>query len=242
MELYFFDRYLVQKGYKAVRMGQTVQQNSECTGLHGQDRHCGFISSCGSTTICLKNNEHPSLAIRRTTGGVCYAALAYDSWNLANDGRYYAKSRLDIVNITNESSPSLVKAWISTSASFTWNQELSQAVATDGNNSLGWFWQSDNQNACHTGEEGAVNSNFGLTNMSATGKFNGVFPLVNFPGGFFTDYNIGAQGVGSGGYLFPAWNQAVANTAGQTTNCQQCTVNGVTSWYNIGSYMARILP
>jgi hypothetical protein len=203
-------------------------------------------ANCNNAAQCSRDNMNFSIATTKI-GSTCYAAVAYDSWSPGSDGTYYAKSRLDIVDVTSKSNPHLVKAWISTSSTYSWNQYFSQVTANGSN--LGWFWISDNQNACHAGVEGATDTGFGLTNMSSTGKFHGTFPVVVDSSGIFTDYVAATQhtvdNLPAGGYLYPSWNEAVVSTSTTSTGyCVQCQrdTDGSSQQYNVGAFIARILP
>jgi hypothetical protein len=170
-----------------VRSGHEWGTNSGCGP--GVVRRCNQGSAtCGAPTptTCLRMNGMPSVAARFDPGtNRCYAAVAYDAF--FGD---WIKSRLDIVDVTDESNPSVVRGWLSTEKQFTWNQYLSYVTVNAFTNDIGWFWISDNRGPCEVGVEGMVDSNLGLTKMSAIGKFDGTFPAIHFSGpSGINDYN-----------------------------------------------------
>lgn len=226
--------------------------NAGCT--NGTIRRCGLgTSDCcdrghpncqtNPTGQCLRVNMRPSIDVhvdRRGGGMECRAAVAYDSLVPGSDGNLWAKSRLDLVRITDEQSPFVERSWNSTDDAFTWNQYLSYVTVnrfTFGlRMNLGWFWISDNRGPCNAGIEGAVSRNLGLSSLSATWKFGGTFPamVMRTPLGI-NDYNRGVKGGGPGGFLYPHWGQPVPTTGGCNAMCMG------QDW-NTSARITRVLP
>ena len=182
-------------------------------------------------------NGMPSVAVKYDgSSGTCYAAIAYDEF-FGND---YIKSRLDIVDITDETDPVIVKSWISTDPDFEWNQYLSYVTINEFTNNIGWFWISDNQGPCSVGIEGAVDTDLGLSNMSATGKLDETFPAIIFgsPSGI-DDYNAGVTGGTEDGALYAVWAAAVCVSAPGFP----CDVPGddCEEW-NLAAKIVRVVP
>jgi hypothetical protein len=206
----------------------------------GVVRRCNQgTATCGAptATTCLRMNGMPSVAAKFDPAtNKCYAAVAYDAFFGS-----WIKSRLDIVDITDEANPRLARSWISTDRNFTFNHYLSYVTVNALTNDIGWFWISDNRGACNVGFEGAVDSDLGLSNMSALGKFDGTFPAIHFsnPSGI-NDYNQGVVGGSAGGFLYPAWGASVCTTA----SCGiPCSVTGSTcTRWNLAAKITRIKP
>ena len=122
----FYDEDLTELGDSKVRGGQSFavgQTNTGCT--RGTIRRCGMGTDdcCNSRTddcqndapgMCLRDNGRPSIDTYSTSSGgsqTCGAAIAYDTLVEGEDGNLWSKSRLDIVDITSETSPVVMAQW-----------------------------------------------------------------------------------------------------------------------------------
>jgi hypothetical protein len=218
-----------------------VAGNAGC-GSHTIRRCQQGVFNCtlGNADSCMRDNARPSILVKyKSSVDKCYAVMAFDFKATASDGDNYIKNRFAVVDITNESSPQLIRQLNSTSISNPWNQYYSHVATNQYNNNVGWFWASDNQGACNVGWEGAVDTNLGLTDMSATGKFSGTFPAIGF---YYAlqDYSAGIKHGPSGGYLMPVWDQATPTSA----SCYACDRNGdgTSEQYSNAAKTTRILP
>ena len=221
----FFDQHLTTIKEYTVRSNQPFdhgQQNAGCG--KGTIRRCGMGSTdcCNSPDCtsdpagCLRVNGRPSIdTYTKMDNGnqICGAVVAYDALIKAEDGNLWSKSRLDIVDITNEQSPSIVSRWNSTSDRFKWNQYLSHAVVSDnGRNSnspkIAWFWLTDIRGACNVIAEGGTSINLGRT-MQATGIISGPFPAPSMNVYGIGDYFSGMKGGDKEGSLYVSWGEPV---------------------------------
>jgi hypothetical protein len=159
----------------------------------------------------------------------CGAVLAYDTLAKGEDDNLWSKSRLDIVDVTSETSPSVEAQWNSTNDEFTWNQYLSYAVVTDkGKHSqrpkIAWFWLTDIRGACNVIAEGATSTNLGAS-MQATGIISGPFPGVYTNSFGLGDYFRGIKGGDQDGSLFLTWGEPVKTSRTSCVPCMQDTWN-----------------
>lgn len=244
IRLRFYDENLSQINDFKVSGDQSFavgQSNSGCS--NGTIRRCGLGTEdcCNLTTSnckdnapgqCLRDNARPSIdTYSRMVGGAqsCGAVLAYDSMVKGNDGNLWSKSRLDVVDITSEASPSVEAHWNSTSDEFTWNQYLSYAVVTDkGKHALhpkiAWFWLTDIRGPCNVIAEGATSTNLGAT-IQATGIIGGPFPGVYTNSFGIGDYFSGIKGGDQDGSLYITWGEPVITSAASCVACMEDTWN-----------------
>jgi len=240
----FYDENLTELGDSKVRGGQSFsvgQTNTGCT--RGTIRRCGMGSAdcCNSKTkdcqtdtegMCLRDNGRPSIDTYLTSSGgsqTCGAVIAYDSLVKGEDGNLWSKSRLDIVDITSETSPVVKAQWKSTSDQYAWNQYLSYAVVSDkGPNArrpkIGWFWLTDIRGACNVIAEGATSINLGST-VQATGIISGPFPGVVTDSFGIGDYIRGIKGGDDDGSLYVSWGEPVTTSAAECSSCMGDTWN-----------------
>ena len=124
IRLRFYDENLKTISEYVVRSNQPFNQgqtNFGCT--KGTILRCGNGTSdcCASGDCdtdapgtCLRVNGRPSIdTYERNVGGgkTCGAVVAYDALMKASDGHDWSKSRLDVVDITNETSPNNISSW-----------------------------------------------------------------------------------------------------------------------------------
>lgn len=238
IRLRFFDQNLNTISEYVVRTNQPFQPgqtNKDCT--IGTIHRCGMGTTdcCGSGDCdtqplgtCLRVNGRPSVdTYQKTVNGnkVCGAVIAYDALVKGSDGNDWSKSRLDIVDITNENNPVIISQWNSTNSEYTWNQYLSHAVVSDnGPNSsspkIAWFWLTDIRGACQVIAEGATTENLG-TSMQATGIISGPFPAASMSSYGIGDYFSGVKGGGKDGALYVSWGEPVKSSS-TSTACVTC--------------------
>jgi hypothetical protein len=251
IRLRFYDEDLRQISDFKVRGGQSFgvgQTNSGCS--NGTIRRCGMGTDdcCNRTTSncqddapgqCLRVNGRPSIDIyNKNVGGTesCGVVLAYDALVRGEDDNLWSKSRLDIVDITSETSPSIEAQWNSTSDKFAWNQYLSYAVVADKGRhtrtpKIAWFWLTDIRGACNVIAEGQTSINLG-TSMQPTGIISGPFPGVYTNTFGIGDYFHGINGGDEVG-LYISWGEPVITSS---TNCVSCKGN---TW-NLATKITRI--
>jgi hypothetical protein len=248
----FYDENLTELGDSKVRGGQSFaigQTNAGCT--RGTIRRCGMGSAdcCNPKTgdcqndapgMCLRNNGRPSIDTYLTTSGgsqTCGAVIAYDTLVEGEDGNLWSKSRLDVVDITSETSPVVEAQWKSSSDHHAWNQYLSYAVVSDsGPNArrpkIGWFWLTDIRGACNVIAEGATSINLGQT-VQPTGIISGPFPGVVTDSFGMGDYIRGIKGGDDDGALYVSWGEPVKTSAAECSTCMGNT-------WNLATKIARI--
>lgn len=244
IRLRFYDEHLMQISDFKVRGGQSFGHGETNNGCeNGTIRRCGFGTDdcCNQTTVrcrdhapgqCLRVNGRPSIdTYSRMAGGTqfCGAVLAYDTLVKGEDDNLWSKSRLDIVDITSETSPSVEAQWNSTSDKFTWNQYLSYAVVTDKGKhakrpKIAWFWLTDIRGACNVIAEGATSTNLGAS-MQATGIISGPFPGVYTNSFGLGDYFRGIKGGDQDGSLFLTWGEPVITSRTSCVPCMEDTWN-----------------
>ncbi|WP_282160685.1 hypothetical protein [Ulvibacterium marinum] len=244
IRLRFYDENLIQINDFMVRDNQSFangQTNAGCT--NGTIRRCGLGSSdcCNMSTSncqdaptgqCLRVNGRPSIdTYKKNLGGIdlCGAVLAYDALVKGEDGNLWSKSRLDIVDISSETSPEIVTQWSSTSGDFNWNHYSSYAVVTNkGPNAkrprIAWFWLTDIRGACNVIAEGATSSNLGGS-MQATGIISGPFPGVYTNTFGIGDYFRGIKGGDVDGSLYVSWGEPIITTRSSCVPCKGDTWN-----------------
>jgi hypothetical protein len=215
-----------------VRTGQLMQANDNCSGTGGcpggNNTICkcmGPVSAdCGGSG-CMRTAYKVHVSTKVDYNGTCYAYLAYDSSNTASDGHTYFKSKLDVVDITSDTAPNLLKGWISYATSSTNNTFQSTSTgSTDMAGGVGWFWYNQRSgNACDTIYEGATDANFAITNTSYTGTIDGPFKTVLTGGtdGLGDYVGIIKRGL-AGGSLFPSWSRPVYEPVMFNPPCLTC--------------------
>ncbi len=215
-------------------------------------RRCGLGSSdcCNPKSkdcidnaqeTCLRVNGRPSIdTYQKTINGnlVCGAVVAYDAIVEGEDGNFWSKSRLDIIDITSEQSPSIISKWNSTSDKFNWNQYMSYAVVSDNgpninNPKIAWFWLSDIRGPCNVIAEGATSTNLGAS-MQATGIISGPFPAITLDSYGIGDYFRGIKGGDKDGSLYLSWGEPV-----QSIGLFDCTKCNQERW-NLSTKITRI--
>jgi hypothetical protein len=147
------------------------------------------------------------------------------------------KAALDIVDITNESSPFRARRWISSSASSTWNDFAPTVSVNDFTENVGWFmYRQRNGDPCDTIYDGAVDSAMALSSLAYGGVLSGPFPSITFGMTYGLGDYVGIVKRGlPGGYLYPSWSEPVASSAACPVTC-----NGTS--YSLGTFAARVLP
>jgi hypothetical protein len=201
--------------------------------------HCG--TDCGGSG-CLRLANRPTVVTKYDSGSAqCYAYLAFDfrCGSTGPDGDHHVKSRLLVVNITDESAPYQANMWQSSSCANSNNNEFMAVPAVnDYTSNVGYFFYRQNGgNPCTTLYTGRVSSNLGLDSGTQLSALSGTFPSIRAVASGMGDYT-GAlnRGLG-GGYLFPVWAQPVAITAPGVT-CTSCQ----TTEYSLAIMGARVRP
>jgi hypothetical protein len=219
--------------------GSAGPTNTGCG--HGTIRRCGQgTSDCrppGETNdMCQRVFGGPELVVERHTDGQCYAAVTWDVFVADSGGNLWSRSRVAILKVTNDSSPTLIRTQISNgNPQNQWNDYMSQVVAAPANDSLGWFWETDGWGACNQFLAGGVDTNFGITSFSGTGKF----PSYTWPAAAMgaappiSDY---WKGTGRGTKLYPVWVEAVPTPA----SCAWGTCLGTR--YNTAAKTVEVTP
>ena len=228
IRLRFYNENLKKINEYVVRRNQPSKNGLTNIGCSkGTIRRCGMGSAdcCNKKTkdckddasgTCLRVNGRPSIdTYQKMFNGnkICGAVVAYDALINGEDGNPWSKSRLDVVDITSEKSPSIISQWNSTSDGFNWNHYLSYAVVSDnGKNSkqpkIAWFWLTDIRSACKVIAEGATSINLGTT-MQATGIISGPFPAPSLDAYGIGDYFRGMKGGDKDGSLYLSWGEPV---------------------------------
>lgn len=219
--------------------GSSGPTNTGCGA--GTIRRCNQgTSDCKPATapnnMCLRVFGGPQIVVERHRNGECYAAVTWDVFVSDDDGDLWSRSRIAILKVTNDAKPELIRAQISNGSSKNeWNDYMSQVVAANGNDSLGWFWTTDSWDECRLFMAGAVDKNFGITSFTGTGKF----PAYTWPAaamGIAPPIGDYWKGTGRGRQLYPVWGEAVETT----TNCNWGTCNGIQ--YNVSGKTVQITP
>lgn len=251
IRLRFYDENLTVINEYRVRENQPFengQTNVNC--YRGTIRRCGMGTAdcCDSpdcndpddgNDTCLRVNGRPSIDTYmkdRAGTKMCGAVVAYDALIKGEDGNDWAKSRLDIVDISDESNPSSIAKWNSTDNEFTWNQYMSYAVVSDfGPNEkspkIAWFWLTDIRGPCNVIAEGATSINLG-NSMQATGIISGPFPAPALSANGIGDYFRGVKGGDKDGALLVSWGEPIRTSA----NCKECKGES----YNLSTKITRI--
>lgn len=230
MRLKFLNQDLTEINDIRVRSNQSFavgQTNVGCS--NGSIRRCGQgTTDCTFNTLpgqCLRVNARPSIdTYIHSSGGnkTCGAVLAYDSLIRGEDDNLWAKSRLDIIDISNEIDPTVISRWNSTEDKFTWNQYLSYATVTKNRGSkrprIAWFWLTDIRGPCNVIAEGATSTDIG-NSMHATGIISGPFPAVQTNTFGIGDYIRGIKGGDRDGSLLLSWGEPVPTSSSTCTTC-----------------------
>ncbi len=235
VRLRFYDENLNTINEYVVRENQPFevgQTNEGC--IRGTIRRCGMggTDCCNNSPDCrdfpegncLRNNGRPSIDTYQKTylgNEVCGAVIAYDALITGEDGNDWSKSRLDVVDITQEESPTIISQSNSTSDKFNWNQYMSYAVVSDnGTNSkmpkIAWFWLTDIRGPCNLIVEGATSVNLG-SSLQATGIISGPFPGISMNSYGLGDYFSGMEGGDKDGSLYLSWGEPV-----RSVGCVSC--------------------
>ncbi len=237
IRLRFYDQQLRTLSEYVVRNNQPFENGQTNFGCSkGTILRCGMGTSdcCAAVdcsgdngeNTCLRVNGRPSIDTYMRLEGdnrFCGAVVAYDALMKASDGHDWSKSRLDIIDITNQNSPTPIARWNSTSNDFTWNQYMSHAVVTDNgpwtrHPKIAWFWLTDIRGQCNVIAEGGTSADLG-SSMQATGIISGPFPapaLSSTSG--IGDYFSGMKGGDRDGSLYVSWGEPVRSTG----NCMSC--------------------
>lgn len=243
VRLRIFDSQLQQLADELVRDGQSFangQTNEGCG--NGTIRRCGLggtdccnpaAGNCGTAPQgqCLRVNGRPSIDTylsTRINNPTCYAVIAYDSLVPARDGNLWSKSRLDLLDVTDESDIQSEARWVSTDDDETWNHYLSYAVIGDRGRegrspAIGWFWMTDIRGPCNTIFEGATSINL-AGSMAATGPISSPFSAAYTNAFGIGDYIRGAKGSDRDGALVASWGQTV-NTSVPCVPCGRFEMN-----------------
>ncbi|MBD0777768.1 hypothetical protein HPE56_08180 [Maribacter sp. ANRC-HE7] len=238
VRLRFYDENLNTINEYVVRKNQPFEAEPAQTNVgcvKGTIRRCGLGGSdcCNpdtddcrdnAPTTCLRDNGRPSIdTYQQIFNGspICGAVVAYDVMVEGEDGNLWSKSRLDVVDVTSEESPSIISHNQSTSDKFTWNQYMSYAVVSDnGPNTkkpkIAWFWLTDIRGPCNLIVEGMTSENLG-GKMEPTGIISGPFPGVFMSSYGIGDYFRGMKGGDKDGSLYLSWGEPV-----KSPGCVSC--------------------
>jgi len=241
VRLRFYTKQLALTGSTYIDTNQQWGTNAGC--------HDGVIRRCGMGTAdckpassdpnsCLRMNGRPTISIRRRSNGQCYAAIAYDVFVTVN-GQKFTKSKLEIVNVTNEASMSVAKSYQSGTAG-SWNDYLSTVSTNDFNDNIGWFWMTDRDGACTVRFMGATDTGLGLSQMGGAQIIAGPFPAIQFGGVHgMNDYNGVVDGGGTDGWLYPAWGQPIVTRCATVTPASPMCQN---QKWNLAAAISRVHP
>jgi hypothetical protein len=245
IRLRFYDENLREVSDTLIRDNQSFsfgQTNAGCT--NGTIRRCGQgTPDCtfnGVPGQCIRNNARPSIdTYKWLTGGRerCGAVLAYDSLVKAQDGNLWSKSRLDLLDITDERAPVIEAQWNSTAARFAWNHYLSYATVTNTppytrRPRISWFWLTDIRGPCQVIAEGATSTDL-AGSMQVTGIIGGPFPAIHTDVFGIGDYFGGVRGGDYQGSLLVSWGEPVRTTS---PTCVPCMGEN----WNLSTKIARI--
>jgi hypothetical protein len=245
IRLRFYDHRLREISDTRIRDNQSFangQTNAGCS--NGTIRRCGMgTTDCtfnGVSSQCLRVNGRPSIdTYKHLTGGrlTCGAVLAYGSLAKGEDGNLWAKSRLDIIDITDDEDPEVETRWNSTDDSFAWNHYLSYATVSNTppytrRPRISWFWLTDIRGPCEVIAEGATSTNLGGS-MQPTGIIGGPFPAVHINVFGIGDYLGGVKGGDFQGSLFVTWGEPVPTTSSSCVSCMG-------QRWNLATRIARI--
>jgi hypothetical protein len=155
----------------------------------------------------------------------------------AQDGNLWSKSRLDLVDITNERALQVKSRWNSTDDAFAWNQYLSYATVTNTpphtrRPRISWFWLTDIRGPCEVIAEGQTSTDL-AGSMQATGVISGPFPAVHTDSFGIGDYFGGVKGGDFEGSLLVSWGEPMP------TSSSTCVVCMGKRW-NLATKIARI--
>ncbi len=195
---------------------------SSCAGIGGEVCTCGQATgtNCGPAG-CLRvfTRVHASARYIPSTGR-CRVALAFDNWIPASNGFNYTKAQMDIVDITNEWAPFLVKGWISRTWFNPGNDFESVASISRFGSGAGWFWYRQAVgNACSTTFVGATDpASYGYGSIGLLGPFTSAFPTMSILGDYVEDIPGGLPG----GYLYPSWTEPVVTSSPPSAACPTC--------------------
>lgn len=243
IRLRVFDSGLRQIGDRLVRDGQSFgvgETNAGCS--NGTIRRCGLggadccnprTQNCSSAPQgqCLRVNGRPSIdsyLSTRINNPTCYAVIAYDSLVPARDDNLWSKSRLDLLDVTDEGDITSEAQWDSAGADETWSHYLSYAVIGDRGRegrspAIGWFWMTDIRGPCNAIFEGATSLNL-AGSMAATGPISAPFSAAYTSSFGIGDYFRGAKGSDRDGALVASWGQTV-NTSVPCVPCGRFEMN-----------------
>ena len=193
-------------------------------------------SSGAANNVCQRVFGGPQIVVDRHQDGQCYAAVAWDVFVADGGGNLWSRSRVAILRVTNDSSPTLVRTQISNgSAQNQWNDYMSQLVAAPANDTLGWFWVTDSWGPCSLFMAGGVDTNFGITSFTGTGKFPSyTWPAADTGVPPLSDY---WKGTGRGTKLYPVWVEATPTSA--SCNWTACS-DGIQR--NVASKVVEVTP
>lgn len=216
--------------------GASGPTNTGCGA--GTIRRCQLgTSDCtpAANNTCQRVFGGPQIVVERHRDGQCYAAVTWDVFVTDSGGNLWSRSRVAILRVTNDSSPTLVRTQISNGSSQNqWNDYMSQVVAAPANDTLGWFWVTDAWGACSLFMSGGVDTNFGLTSFSGTGKFPAyTWPAADTGVPPLSDY---WKGTGRGTKLYPVWVEAARTSA----TCGWGTCQGIQR--NVAARVVEVMP
>jgi len=218
-----------------------------CT--NGQVLSC---SGAGCAMGCDDTFPRPQIRAKKRANGHCYAYVAWDYTTTLSGPQNFYKSRMYVYDLGTQAAPNevfnnatnRVAAWQSTSDSFAWNQWKPQLIVNDGtsNNSVGYFWYSDNLGKCKAYFEGHKDANGATASLSATGQISGQFPVQENSGEAIArgmgEYQVGVKnGLGTDTHLYPMYFEWLFTTA----TCNSCTAPGGNNWSPVVK-VAQVTP
>ncbi|MFH0901358.1 MAG: hypothetical protein V2A73_12085 [Pseudomonadota bacterium] len=211
----------------------------------GSIRRCKLgttdCAGVGTANSCQRVFGGPQIVVEPHNNFDCYAAVSWDVFVSDAGGNLWSRSRIAILKVTNDSSPTIVRSQISNgNPNSQWNDYFSQVVAAPDNDSLGWFWVTDTWGACSLFMAGGIDSNFGIASFTGTGKF----PSYTWPAAHTTTPPISDywKGTGRGTKLYPVWNEATATSATCSWGTCDHDSNGTATTFNIAAKMVEVTP
>lgn len=201
-------------------------------------------TDCAGEQGCVNILPRVHVATKFQAGtGRSFAYVAYDE--LCGGGTSTGlqfTARLDIVDITNENAPQVVRSWAGSDCTSSDDEQtfMSTSTASLFSSNVGFFfYRMVTGDPCYTIFTGMVDGSLGLAGMSSAGTISGPFPMMRFPlFNGFTHYNGIVKGGLPGGYLYPSWTEPVP-TSSNSGDCLKCQTN---QRYNRRIMAARVLP
>jgi len=225
----------------------SFERNTACgggisceTGFPGPERghicHCGMAQAdCGQTPGCWDLERRVHAAVRVQPSQQCTLLLSYDRSAKADDGETYMKSRLRVLDVTDDAFVE-VATFDSSPSSAPWNDFNATVTSDRFSGAAGmFFYRQDDGDPCTTTLRGIVSRDGGRT-FEDTPVLSGPFPTMRFT---FTDgmgHYVEASQFTEPGWLVPSWSQPLPISSGEP--CVSC--QGIE--HSLVTMAARVRP